>query len=191
MLPEITRKKEGGTLVFFQKNRKLAQKDNIFFRKRWGGVGSVGVWSAGGGGLAKRLEARLGRRFDLLPGTHPADFAQRPIDLLVIAPDATGLAGAGILRPRLALLPGGSVALAQRVRAVSAVSYGLGRQNTLTLSSMEGGSVSVALQRELVTLSGSTVERQEWVLPYDREQLTPEELLCLSGALLLLDQSLA
>lgn len=152
---------------------------------------SVGVWSAGGGALAKRLEARLGRQFAFLPGAHPADFAQRPLSLLVIAPDATGLAGAGILQPRLAILPGGSVALAQRVRAVSAVSYGLGHQNTLTLSSIEENSVAVALQRELVTLSGATVERQEWVLPYDRAQLTPEELLCLSGALLLLDQSLS
>lgn len=152
---------------------------------------TVGVWSAGGGDLAERLEARLERRFAFVSGPHPADFAQRPISLLVIAPDATGLAGAGILRPRLAILPGGSVALAQRVRAVSAVSYGLGHQNTLTLSSMEGASVSVALQRELVTLSGATVERQEWVLPYDREQLSPEEFLCLSGALLLLDQSLS
>lgn len=152
---------------------------------------SVGVWSGGAGELERRLEARLGRRFALLTGTHPADFAQRPLSLLVIAPDATGLAGAGILRPRLAILPGGSVALAQRVRAVSAVSYGLGRQNTLTLSSMEGESASLALQRELVTLSGATVERQEWVLPYERSQLTPEEFLCLAGTLLLLDESLS
>lgn len=151
----------------------------------------VGVWSAGGGGLEKQLRARLGQRFTFLPGSHPADFAHSPLSLLVIAPDATGLAGVGLLRPRLAILPGGSVPLAQRVRAASAVSYGLGRQNTLTLSSMEGGYVSVALQRELVTLSGATVERQEWVLPYDRTQLTPEEFLCLAGALLLLDQNLS
>lgn len=152
---------------------------------------TVGLWHGGGGELERRLASRLGRRFVLLTGVHPADFAQRPISLLVIAPDATGLAGAGILRPRLALLPGGSVALAQRVRAASAVSYGLGRQNTLTLSSMEGDSASLALQRELVTLSGATVERQEWVLPYDRSHLTPEEFLCLSGTLLLLDERLS
>lgn len=150
---------------------------------------TVGVWS-GKGDLAARLEARLGRQFSFFTGAHPADLAQRPPALLVIAPDATGLAGAGVLRPRVALLPGDSVALASRVRAVSAVSYGLGRRNTLTLSSMEGGNVAVALQRELVTLSGRTVEGQEWVLPYDRSRETPEEFLCLVGALLLLDQSL-
>lgn len=149
----------------------------------------VGVWS-GKERLGQRLEARLGRQFSFFTGAHPADFTQRPPALLVIAPDATGLAGAGLIRPRVALLPGDSVALARRVRAVSAVSYGLGRRNTLTLSSMEGGSVSVALQRELMTLSGAGVERQEWVLPYDRGQESPEEFLCLVGALLLLDQQL-
>ena len=168
----------------------------------------VGVWS-GQGRLAERLTARLGRQFSFFTGDHPADFAQRPPALLVIAPDATGLAGAGLIRPRVALLPGDSVALASRVRAASAVSYGLGRRNTLTLasleggsvavalqrelvtlSSLEGGSVAVALQRELVTLSGAGVERQEWVLPYDREGQSPEEFLCLVGALLLLDQPL-
>ncbi len=149
----------------------------------------VGVWS-GKEGLRRQLEAQLGAQFCFFSGSHPADFAQRPPDLLVIAPDATGLAGAGVIRPRLALLPGDSLALARGVRAVSAVSYGLGRQNTLTLSSMDAGNVSVCLQRELVTLSGRTVERQEWVLPYDRQQLSAEEYLCLTGAQLLLDRRL-
>ena len=149
----------------------------------------VGVWS-GRGELEARLAARLGQRFSFFTGNHPADFTQRPPTMLVIAPDATGLAGAGLIRPRVALLPGDSVALLSRVRATSAVSYGLGRRNTLTLSSMEGGNVAVALQRELMTLSGAGVERQEWVLPYDAQRESPEEFLCLVGALLLLDQQL-
>ena len=148
----------------------------------------VGVWS-GRDGLEKRLAARLGQRFSFFTGNHPADFTQRGPALLVIAPDATGLAGAGLIRPRVALLPGDSVALARAVRATSAVSYGLGRHNTLTLSSMDGESVSVCLQRELVTLSGRTVDRQEWVLPHDGH--SAEEFLCLVGALLLLDVKLA
>ncbi len=149
----------------------------------------VGVWS-NTTGLFQRLEARLGRQFQFSLGGHPADFAPHAHDLLVIAPDAVGLAGAGVIQPRVALVPGDSVTLARRVRAVSAVSYGLGRQNTLTLSSMEGGSVALALQRELMTLSGARVERQEWVLPFDRSQERAEEFLCLTGALLLLDQQL-
>lgn len=154
---------------------------------------TVGIWS-NSDALAAKLTGRLGEGYRFVSGNHPAYFAPRgntpsPVDLLVVAPDATGLAGLTVLRPRLALLPGGSAAACRGVRAASAVSYGLGSQNTLTLSSMTGGSVSVALQRELLTLSGKAVERQEWVLPMDRAA-TAEEFLCLTGALLLLDQNL-
>lgn len=79
------------------------------------------------------------------------------------------------------------MAACRQVRASSAVSYGLGSQNTLTLSSMAGGNVSVALQRELLTLSGRGVERQEWVIPIGRGVETADHLLCLVGAMLLLD----
>lgn len=154
---------------------------------------TVGIWS-NSDALAAKLTGRLGRAYRFVWGDHPACFAPRgdvlsPVELLVVAPDATGLAGLTVLRPRLALLPGGSAAACRGVRAASAVSYGLGSQNTLTLSSMTGGSVSVALQRELLTLSGKAVERQEWVLPMD-SAASAEEFLCLAGALLLLDQSL-
>lgn len=148
---------------------------------------TVGIWSSGSV-LAERLERRLGHAYHFIAGAHPADFSEA--GLLVVAPDATGLAGLTVLRPRLALIPGASAAACRNIRAASAVSYGLGAQNTLTLSSMVGGSVSVALQRELVTLSGKTVERQEWVLPMDPAVPTADHFLCLSGALLLLDQNL-
>lgn len=151
---------------------------------------TVGIWSDSDA-LANRLERRLGEKYRFVNGNHPADFtphsAGADLDLLVVAPDATGLAGLTVLRPRLALLPGGSVAACRQVRAASAVSYGLGSQNTLTLSSMAEGNVSVALQRELLTLSGKAVERQEWVLPIDRAAETADHLLCLVGTLLLLD----
>ena len=153
-------------------------------------MASVGIWS-GGQTLARALEARLDRQFDFVLADHPALLARRTLDLLVIAPDAVGLAGAGALRPRLALLPGDGVGLSGAVRATEAVSYGLGRQNTLTLSSMDGGSVSVCLQRELLTISGRAVDRQEWVLPFDKEAHSAEEFLCQVGALLLLDVSLS
>lgn len=150
---------------------------------------TVGVWS-GGEDLARRLAGRLTGPYRIFRASHPAELARANCTGLIIAPDAVGLAGAGVIRPRLALLPGDSIALAHGVQAASAVSYGLGHQNTLTLSSLDGGSVSVCLQRELITLSGRTVERQEWVLPFDRNQQTPEEFLCLCGALLALDQGL-
>lgn len=149
----------------------------------------IGVWS-GGRGLASRLAARLDGKFTFLAGVHPAHFAGHDLALLVISPTATGLAGASVIQPRTALLPGGSPALLRQVSAPAAVSYGLGRQNTLTLSSLEGGTVSLALQRELTTLFGQLLEPQEWVLPFDREVFTPEEFLCLTGALLLCGESL-
>lgn len=148
----------------------------------------IGIWS-GSSVLADQLEGRLGGSYRFLRGGHGADFAQQPLALLVVSPDATGLAGLGVLTPRLALLPGGNVAACRLVRAASAVSYGLGSQNTLTLSSMTGTSVSVALQRELVTVSGRTVEPQEWVLSTGPDT-TADQFLCLAGALLLLDQGL-
>lgn len=149
----------------------------------------IGIWSSETG-LIDRLAPRLGDRFAFLPGSHPAHFAGRDLALLIIAPAATGLAGAGVIRPKAALLPGGSPVLARQVKAASAVSYGLGRQNTLTLSSLEGGSVCLALRRELTTLEGRLLEPQEWVLPFDREVFSPEEFLCLTGALLLCGESL-
>lgn len=148
----------------------------------------IGIWS-GESSLCEDLSARLGGRYAFRSGGHGAHFAGADLSLLVITPTAVALAGAGILRPRLALLPGDNVALARRVRALSAVSYGLGAQNTLTFSSLEPDSAALALQREVHTLSGALVERQEWVLPYDGS-LPPDAYLCQMGALLLLDQRL-
>ena len=64
---------------------------------------TVGVWS-NTSALAERLEARLGQGRRFVRSSHPADFSD--VELLVVAPDATGLAGLDVLRPRLALLPG-------------------------------------------------------------------------------------
>lgn len=146
----------------------------------------VGIWS-GDDSLFEALTARLGHKYSFLSGRHGAHFAGQELSLLIISPTAVGLAGIGILDPRLALIPGENVALARRVRALSAVSYGLGPQNTLTFSSLEPSAVSLALQREIHTLSGTLVERQEWVLPYDGLQ-RPDAFLCQMGALLLLGQ---
>lgn len=146
----------------------------------------VGLWGERGE-VADWLARRTAGRCRLVHRRHPAELAGERLDLLILAPDATGLAGAGVVTARLALVPGGQVAALRRVRAQSAVSYGLGPQNTLTLSSLEGDSLSLALQRELMTVSGAHVERQEWVLPFDPSRQTAEEALCCLGALLLLD----
>ena len=67
----------------------------------------------------------------------------------------------------------------------SAVSYGSGPKNTLTLSSREGRKLWLALQRELVTIQGQVVDRQEfpWILDHGA---SPQSALAVAGALLLL-----
>ena len=66
------------------------------------------------------------------------------------------------------------------------MSYGTSPRDTLTLSSLEGGQICLALQRELVTLTGQVVEQQELVLPFPRDA-APLPFLATAGALLLLD----
>jgi hypothetical protein len=148
----------------------------------------VGVWERDGS-LCRTLEADLAGT-DLpqpvwLWGSHPAQLAGVSLDLLVAAPDAVGWAGAGKLTSRLVLLPGSAAPLARGMRLEGAVSYGAGPKNTITLSSLEGERLCLAIQRELVTVVGGVVERQELVLPCPTGQ-SPDLLMARVGALLLL-----
>ena len=123
--------------------------------------------------ILRALPARLGQVQRM---NHPA--------LLVVSPRA---AERGLPLPercRTVLLPGelGGAPL----RAASAVSYGVSPRDSLTISSREdGATLWVALQRELVTVDGRIVERQEFPLhlePGEREL----SALAAAGALLLL-----
>ncbi len=127
--------------------------------------------------ILRRLTARGGLRGRCASRSHPA--------LVVVSPRA---AAAGVPLPRqcrTVLLPGGTGACGLPLRAASAVSYGASPRDSLTLSSREGDMLWAALQRELVTVDGRVVERQEFPL-----HLEPgaEELptLAAAGALLLL-----
>lgn len=86
---------------------------------------------------------------------------------------------------RTALLPGDPPLAQLALQAASAVSYGSGPRNTLTLSSRTGDRLWMALQRELVTVQGQVVERQEfpWRLSPGS---SPQAALAVAGALLLL-----
>lgn len=148
-------------------------------------VSLLGFWSEEAS-LLPFLRDRLPEA-DFLPGRHPSTFVDVPLDLLVLAPDARALAGFSAIRAPLALLPGGRGAPCRGVRAFSAVSYGPGEKNTLTFSSLTPRRFSLTLQRRVVTLSGRPLEPQEWPLPA-LPSLSPEELLCLYGTLLLLDR---
>lgn len=144
----------------------------------------VGVWERDEG-LAERI-SRLAEGVPALVRAcrHPALLAGLALDLLVVSPAATGWAGAGTLNCRTALLPGGRAALTRALPAGTVLSYGASPRNTLTLSSLDGLRVSVAVQREFIALDGKAVERQELVLPCDGRP--PDLLLAEAGAALLL-----
>ena len=128
------------------------------------------------------IEDSILRGLSAWPGQGQRVSASHPA-LLVVSPRA---AERGLPLPercRTVLLPGGLAGAP--LRAASAVSYGVSPRDSLTISSREGGTLWVALQRELVTVDGQVVERQEFPLT-----LGPGEgelpALAAAGALLLL-----
>jgi len=124
--------------------------------------------------LARRLVARFG----------PAVGADQRPGLLVVAPEVHLPAGEK-LECETVLLPGTAAHQLNAVRARSAVSYGLSGRDTITLSSAEGRWLWVAVQRELVRLDGTVLERQEFPVSVP-EGMDGLQMLALAGAMLLL-----
>lgn len=129
--------------------------------------------------ILRGLAARGGMTEKCVSLSHPA--------LLVVSPQA---AARGMELPgacRTVLLPGDADAgeLTGGLRAASAVSYGVSARNSLTISSREQEKVWAALQRELVTVGGRVVERQEFPLAV-RPGAEEMSALAVAGALLLL-----
>ena len=149
----------------------------------------VGVWERNEGlceALGENLRKSGLARPALFCGRHPAELAGADLDLLVVSPGATGWAGAASVSCRLVLLPGSAGPLARGMHVEGAVSYGTGPKDTITLSSLEGDKICLAIQRELVTVEGGVVERQELVLPYPAGRESPDLFMAQVGALLLL-----
>ncbi len=145
----------------------------------------VGIWERGEGILSAVAAGADGIDLKLIGGRHPAELASQPLDLLVVSPGAAGWAGAGAVDCRSVLLPGRAGPLSQLLRGEYAVSYGTSPKDTLTLSSLEGDQLCLSLQRELVTLEGAVVDRQELVLALP-PQVSPLPVLAAAGALLML-----
>lgn len=124
--------------------------------------------------LARRLVARFG----------PAVGADQRPGLLVVAPEVC-LAAWGKLECETVLLPGSATHQLSMLQARSAVSYGLSGRDTITMSSAEGRRLWVAVQRDLVRLDGTVLERQEFPIriPEGEDEL---QTLALTGAMLLL-----
>ena len=117
--------------------------------------------------------ARHGRSLGQIPtADHPA--------LLVVSPRAAAHGDGRPERCRMALLPGDTTLPGWDLQAASAVSYGSGPKNTLTLSSREGRKLWLTLQRELVTIQGQVVDRQEfpWILDHGA---SPQSALAVAG----------
>lgn len=148
----------------------------------------IGVWeqNEGLGELAERL-TEAGKA-QVRKGNHPALLAGEPLDLLIISPSAVGWAGAAAIYCRTVLLPDSAGVLARSLLADRAVSYGLSGRDTITLSSLEEGKMCVSVQREIIRLDGSLVERQELILDRAEEQ-SPELLLAQVGVCLLLGKA--
>ncbi len=125
--------------------------------------------------IMERLRSRGGLRGRCASADHPA--------LLVVSPQAA-VRGMELPRQcRTVLLPGGMRGTLPQ--AASAVSYGTSPRDSLTISSREGDTLWAALQREVVTLGGQVVERQEFPLTLaPGEEALPA--LATAGALLLL-----
>ncbi len=107
------------------------------------------------------------------------------MDLLIVSPIAVGWTEKATIYCRTVLLPDSAGPLARSLLADRVVSYGLSPRDTITLSSLEGNHICVAVQRELIRLDGGVVERQELILPR-REGQSPEVLLAQAGLRLLL-----
>lgn len=145
----------------------------------------VGVWEADEGITAAVLAGLGAHSAQIWTGRHPAELAAKPLELLTISPGACGWAGAGAVRCTAALLPGTAGPLARALNVRQAVSYGTSPRDTLTFSSLEGDRLCLAVQRELVTLTGTVVEQQELVLHFPTGA-SPLPFLAAAGTLLLI-----
>lgn len=131
------------------------------------------------------IERAILRGLSLQGGLGGRRCSDRHPALVVVSPKAV-LEGRALPKAcRTVLLPGSGGEMLRELRAASAVSYGPSPRDSLTISSREENRMWATLQREVVTLEGHVVERQEFPIPLVRRG---EEMpaLAAAGALLLL-----
>ena len=133
--------------------------------------------------LSEALPEHIKNTIDLCPG---GSLPRGEIaDLLVIAPDFQKDDPPDIACGAL-LVPGYLSRLAGKVKTNQVVSYGISPKNSLTLSSLGEREICLAIQRELITLSGDCLPCQELLLPHGG-CTAPYHLLACAGIQLLLD----
>jgi hypothetical protein len=120
----------------------------------------------------------------ILSSDRYAFFKACEFDLLVISPNAR-LTEKTDLNSGCILIPGTLLDSLNSAGADYAITYGMSPRDTVTASSISDGGIVVTLQRELVTLSGEILERQD--LPkLPLKQSAPEKMMSVLTALLLL-----
>jgi len=120
----------------------------------------------------------------LTRGAQPGAFSG-VYDLFVAVSPVTEPAGTRDLRCRVLLTPGDSEGEALPIPSKWVVSYGMAVRDSLTVSSLEPDFALLALRRELVTLDGTVLERQELPLPIPRGT-GAQGVMALYGSLLIL-----
>lgn len=113
----------------------------------------------------------------------PPERCQSGGALFIVPPGAEPVIFQPPLHVRYLLLPGDLVWPC--IQADCAVSYGMKARDSITVSSLQEDRMALSLQRELVTLPGYVLERQELCLPRP-VGLSTEEALAVYGALLML-----
>ena len=146
---------------------------------------TIGILERAGGlsaFLAAHLPQSLLEEADLCPAGSLAP--EEILDLLVVSPDL-GQEVPSAPPCRAMLIPGRLGSLAGDLTAGWAVSFGLSPKDSLTLSSMGEDTICLALQREVITLTGARLDPQEF--PLDRKNHTAlcQILACVGVQLLL------
>lgn len=146
---------------------------------------TIGILESGGGlsaFLAAHLPPVLLEGADLCPAgsLSPGEI----LDLLVVSPDWKGEDRAA--PPcRAMLVPGRLSELAGGLSAAWAVSFGISPKDSLTLSSLGEDTILLALQREVITLTGERLDPQEFPLPRGGHTAACHVLACAGIQLLL------
>ena len=146
---------------------------------------TIGILERGGSlsaFLAAHLPPAVLDGADLCPAGSLA--AGEVLDLLVVSPDWTGEDGQ-VPPCRAMLIPGRLAERAEGLTASWAVSFGLSPKDTLTLSSLEEETIHLALQREIITLTGQRLDPQEFPLARKDQTALCPILACVGVQLLL------
>jgi len=133
-----------------------------------------------GEGIERAIRQGLARRGGVtgrcVTGGHPA--------LLVVSPKAARQECSLPLACRTALLPGERT-VPEGLRAAATVCYGISPRDSLTISRREKDVLWAVLQRELVTVDGQVVRRQEFPVSIGCGRRELSTLAAVGGLLLL------